>query len=448
MLAARAISITGAVVLVATAILSATSLAATSARPRPGHYGGKTSEHQRVTFQVTAHGRRITGFSTVDGYNNMCHYPSPAPHWFHYTVKVASMTIKRDRSFTARVKSTLVPGPNGLSGTFRVRGHFSSGTAHGTVTRVRGTTGQVVPCGPDSPTPTASAYRETFTAKPTDAGLIAFSVEWGPDGDAYKDIHTIRPNGTAAKNLTHSTTQTAGYPAWSADGRRLLYGFAPVSGETSQIYWMKADGSSKQALTSGPPSDDEPAISHDGRWIAFTEDTSSGQASQESAAIVLMHPNGTGRHVFLSPPAPGVVDRTPAFSPDDKRIAFSRNGEIDIADRATGNVRRFRSTNSECVSPRWSPNGKQLIALCQERVVKVVNVGTGRVRDMVNGVAADWSPDGTRLVIAAFDAAAHDFSLRITRADGSNPTEIWHTPPNKDIFLGEVAWGHAKPAAP
>jgi hypothetical protein len=166
--AARAISITGASVVVAALVLSATSLAAASARPRPGSYAGKTSEHQRVTFQVADHGRRITDFSTVDGYNNMCHYTDPRyAHWFHWTVKVASMKITRGRSFTARVRLTLVPGPNGLSGTFRVRGRFSSGKAHGTVTRVRGTSGQVVTCGPHSPTPTRSAFRETFTAKPT-----------------------------------------------------------------------------------------------------------------------------------------------------------------------------------------------------------------------------------------------------------------------------------------
>jgi hypothetical protein len=150
----------------ATAILSATSLAAASARPKPGHYAGRTSERQRVTFQVADHGVRITSFSTVDGYNNKCHYSGATPHFFHYPVKVASMKIKPDRSFTATVKMTLLAGnPRSPRGTFRVRGRFSSGTAHGTVTRIRGRAG-VVTCGSAASNPTTSTYLETFAAKP------------------------------------------------------------------------------------------------------------------------------------------------------------------------------------------------------------------------------------------------------------------------------------------
>jgi hypothetical protein len=156
------------VVVSATAILSATGLAAASAWPKPGHYAGTTSEcqvslpgspckHGNVTFKVADHGKSVTGFTTVDGYNNKCHFTGAPPHTFHYTVKVPLMKIKSRGSFTGTAKATTGP----FTGTFRVKGRFSSGRAHGTVTRVKAT------CGSGASNPTTSDYLETFTAKRT-----------------------------------------------------------------------------------------------------------------------------------------------------------------------------------------------------------------------------------------------------------------------------------------
>ena len=150
----RAIALVVAVF--ATVILSAGALAAASARPKPGHFAGTTSEQGHVTFKVADHGKRVTGFTTVDGYNNMCHYKAP-PHIFHYTVKVPLMKVKSNGSFTGTVKATVGP----FTGTFRVKGRFSPGKAHGTVTRVKAT------CGSGASNPTTSDYLETFTAKRT-----------------------------------------------------------------------------------------------------------------------------------------------------------------------------------------------------------------------------------------------------------------------------------------
>jgi TolB protein len=266
---------------------------------------------------------------------------------------------------------------------------------------------------------------------------ILYTVEWGPDGDAFIDIHTIRADGTHARNLMHNTTQTAGYPVWTPDAKRVLYGWATTSGPTNRIFEMNADGSAPHELTNGARSDDEPTVSHDGRWIAFSE-----QTPAHGTVIVLMHPNGSGRHTLGPPPGPpDGGDRTPSFSPNGTQLALSRNGEIDILDVATGTIRRLPATNASCVSPHWSPDGKSVIALCGEKTAKVVNLTDGTAHDLADAVAADWSPDGSQLVLAQLDTVAHDFSLSTANADGSNPTEIWHTPPNKNIFIGTVAWG-------
>jgi hypothetical protein len=150
-------AITLAVASFAAAILGATALASASARPKPGHYAGRTSEQGKVTFKVADSGRRITGFAAVDGYNMKCHFLGTPPHIFHYTVKVPLMQVKSGGSFTGTAKAT--EGP--FTGTFRVRGRFSSGKARGAVTRLKAT------CGSGASNPRTSPYSETFTAKRT-----------------------------------------------------------------------------------------------------------------------------------------------------------------------------------------------------------------------------------------------------------------------------------------
>jgi hypothetical protein len=143
-----------AIVVLAVSIL-ATSAFAASTRPKTGRYAGRTSEGNAVALRVTDHGRRITGFTTVDGYNMKCHFTGTPPHIFHFTVKVAAMRIKANGSFGHTVKAKKGP----FTGTFTVKGRFSAGKARGTVTRIGAT------CGSGASNPTTSDYLETFTAK-------------------------------------------------------------------------------------------------------------------------------------------------------------------------------------------------------------------------------------------------------------------------------------------
>jgi hypothetical protein len=66
------------------------------------------------------------------------------------------MKIASNGSFTGTAKATLA---RGLTGTFRVKGRFSSGKAHGTITRLNHT------CGSYASNPTTSDYAEAFTAE-------------------------------------------------------------------------------------------------------------------------------------------------------------------------------------------------------------------------------------------------------------------------------------------
>jgi hypothetical protein len=158
----------GAAVVFTTVIVSATALAAAAVLPTPGNYAGRTSEQKvcsvnfgkkgcKVTFKVADHGKRVIEFTAADGYNGMCNYTAEVPHIFQFLVKWSQMKVRSNESFTGTTKAT--EGP--FTGTFRVKGRFSSGKAHGTITRVHHT------CGSSASNPATSDYAETFAAKRT-----------------------------------------------------------------------------------------------------------------------------------------------------------------------------------------------------------------------------------------------------------------------------------------
>ena len=143
--------------LVAAATVSATGLASGTAKAKTGHYSGTTSENGTVALKVGKHGKRITGFTTTDGYNSACQFSGGVGGIPTFTVKVPVMKVKKSGSFTATVEAAL----GGFSGMFKVKGRVTGSKAHGTVTKVGDT------CGSSASNPTASDYLETFTAART-----------------------------------------------------------------------------------------------------------------------------------------------------------------------------------------------------------------------------------------------------------------------------------------
>ncbi len=144
--------------LIAAAALAASALAAGAMHhaPKAGSYAGTTSEASgAVSFKVVPGGKRVTGFTTNDGYNGMCKFSGGAGGLGNFTVMLPSMKVTKTGAFTGTVKAKLGP----FSGTFTVKGRFTSATtAHGSVTQVGSK------CGSAASNPTTPDYLETFTA--------------------------------------------------------------------------------------------------------------------------------------------------------------------------------------------------------------------------------------------------------------------------------------------
>jgi Tol biopolymer transport system component len=104
-------------------------------------------------------------------------------------------------------------------------------------------------------------------------GRIAYSVDpiFPQEPVAPSPVFTINPDGSGRRQLTHvAGDQTAGSPAWSPDGTRIVY-VSNARGDL-ELWVMAADGSGQHPLASDPGfAHFQPSWSPDGRRIVFSD---------------------------------------------------------------------------------------------------------------------------------------------------------------------------------
>jgi len=177
-----------------------------------------------------------------------------------------------------------------------------------------------------------------------------------------------------------------------------------------EIYVMNADGSGQINLTNNPVHDDDPAWSPDGTRIAFTSARGYDLVGNPTFEIYVMNADGSGQTRLTNNPGSYVEDRSPTWSPDGTRIAFTRGGLY-------GSIYAMNSNGSGQTELTGSP--------------------TGGVPDYEYYSPA-WSPDGTRIAFtrAPTDYSGDGFQIYVMNADGSGQTSVPYG----------VDWGDFDPA--
>jgi TolB protein len=158
--------------------------------------------------------------------------------------------------------------------------------------------------------PAAKAFKKAMEREPFERSDLVFTA--GTDSDT--------PNDTA-EGLTQITFATEGAdfdPRISRDGQSLVFA-STQHRATADIYIKKIGGRAITQLTADPANDVMPALSPDGKRIAFASDRNG------TWQLFVMGSAG-GRAVQLSPE--GACDLHPTWSPDGKRVAFCRLGQV------------------------------------------------------------------------------------------------------------------------
>lgn len=199
-----------------------------------------------------------------------------------------------------------------------------------------------------------------------------FDPAWSPDGNkiAFTSMRdgtwqiyvfdlltsTLTQLTSAEEVLRSRANNQSRYPAWSPDGKTLVYALRRA--QEYQLWTMNADGSNKQLLVYTVPtvSDYLPAWSPDGTFILFS------QANLEltSPSILMRFNLGMQQPQQLRDPGTPVVDVS--FSPDGIWIVYEstdgKNQDVFAYNLLTGEKIRLTDSPNIEFDPAWRPSQK------------------------------------------------------------------------------------------
>jgi hypothetical protein len=151
--------------------------------------------------------------------------------------------------------------------------------------------------------------------------------------------------------------------------------------------WSAApDGSEPNRLTRSSVAESAPALSPDGRFLAFVSDRSG-----EPEIVRARLPEWTTLTLSRNP---GRADVAPAWAPDGKRLAWSSEGDVYVMN-AVGNERlAVAKTAAAETEPSWSPDGTRIVYAAGGDLW-VVRPGGDPVQ-LTGGPEVDSQPDWSR----------------------------------------------------
>ena len=253
------------------------------------------------------------------------------------------------------------------------------------------------------------------------------TVRVSPDGgrlalDRGGDVWTYDTTRGTFNRVT--TDPAADYgPIWTMDGSRLVFGSRREGSD--ELFWTLADGTGTPERVASPEGNvvliQPEAVTPDGTTLLFDE-VSAGSGISVSIGIVSLERDATADLLI----ADEFITAAPAVSPDGRWIAY----HSDLSGQLEVYVERFPdlgnrqpiSTNGGAV-PRWSPDGTELFyqsldgrQLLAVSIVTEPRFTTGVPEVLFEGAylppsgqnrSYDLTPDGGRFVmIKASDATS------------------------------------------
>jgi TolB protein len=234
---------------------------------------------------------------------------------------------------------------------------------------------------------------ETSPAVSSDGLRIAFGRRkdelWTMDGRGAFQRRLLRAR---PRSVRYATT---GAPSWTPDAQ-FVYFHRSAQGPNEicgWIYRIRADGRGLRQVTRGVGLDTAPAVSPDGRRIAFI--TGGCQPTSECCSVGVVDPAGRPARELAKLPDRFTYEEI-AWSPDGSRVA------LEVSDLDTDPLGIFVARRDGSGLRRLTPRG-------------------------IYGEDPAWSPDGESIAFAAW-TVTRSYDLYTIRSDGGELRQVTRTP--------------------
>ena len=202
-----------------------------------------------------------------------------------------------------------------------------------------------------------------------DGSQVAFAAA-EPENDNL-DIYVKQIGGGPPLHLTSDPAPDK-FPAWSPDGRSIA--FIREKGDKQEVLVIPALGGPERKLAQ--IASDLPELTLDPPYLSWSPDSKYlvtwDHASHEEPPGLFVLSIATGeKRRLTTPPAPALADMNPAVSPDGRALAFVRmisdgNSQLFVLPlsedcRSIGDARHLDLPQPWVESPAWSADGREIV---------------------------------------------------------------------------------------
>lgn len=229
--------------------------------------------------------------------------------------------------------------------------------------------------------------------------------------------------------IVHNTQREILNPAWSFSGEQIVFQY--WDGLWWHLWVMEADGSDPTQITTTPDVQHwSPSWSPDDEQIVYSH-------AAEGGIRELWIIGSDGSNPTALTATEEADEYAPDWSPNGDLIVFERSeyaphltSTIWIISPDGGEPVPLTTSDTECHSPAFSPDGTAIVVLCRNEddwydIWVMAADGTNQRRLLVgeDGIGSPtWSPDGEWLAIS--QGSKEEAELWIMRPDGSDLRQL------------------------